>query len=117
MEKGYLIVQTYISRESYGVPDTKITLSDGRQFLTDENGFTRSIEIEAPDKILSESPGTETPFTLLNMTIEKEGFFTIELKNVQVFSSETSLQKVQMLPVPENGGGGTISYDFTQQNL
>ncbi|MBQ2967986.1 MAG: hypothetical protein IJE10_07725 [Clostridia bacterium] len=117
MEKGYLIVQTYVSRESFGVADTVITLSDGRRLVTDENGFTQSIDVDAPDKILSESPGAVNPFTLLDMTLEKEGYFTIELKNVQVFSGETTLQKVQMLPVPENGGGGTITYDFTQQNL
>ena len=117
MEKGYLVVQTYVSRESYGVPDTRITLGDGTTLTTDENGFTPKIEIEAPDKILTESPGATAPFTLLDMTLEKEGYFTIELKNVQVFSGETSVQQVQMLPIPENGGGGTISYDFTQQNL
>ncbi len=117
MEKGYLIVQTYVSRESFGVPETRITLEDGQILVTDENGFTPKIEIDAPDKILSESPGATAPYTLLDMTLEKEGYFTIELKNVQVFSGETSVQKVQMLPIPENGGGGTISYDFSQQNL
>lgn len=117
MEKGYLVVQTFVSRESYGVPEVEITLSDGRTFYTDENGFTTKAEVETPDKTLSESPGFDSPYTLLNMTLKKDGYFTIELKNVQVFSGETSLQKVQMLPIPENGGGGSITFDFTEQNL
>ena len=117
MEKGYLVVQTYVSRESYGVPEVEITLSDGRILYTDENGFTAKIEVDAPDKILSESPGFDSPYTLLDMTLKKDGYFTIELNNVQVFSDEISLQKVQMLPIPENGEDGTISFSFTEQNL
>ncbi len=117
LQIGYLLVQTFTSQESFGEKDVRISLSGGQTLFTDENGFTPKIEIEAPDKALSESPGNVSPYTLVDLTIEKEGFFTIIIRNVQIFAEETTLQKIQMLPIPENGGSGTIEYNLPQQNL
>lgn len=117
MEKGYLIVQTYLSEESYAVPGTLITLTDGRRFLTDENGFTEEISFDTPDKSMSQRPGNASPFKSIGVTAEKEGYFTIELNGVQIFATETTLQKIRMLPLPENGGEGTLTFDLPPQNL
>ena len=117
MEKGYLIVQTYLSEESYAVPGTLITLSDGRRFYTDENGFTETISFDTPDKSMSLSPGDPAPFKNISVTAEKDGYFTIQLNGVQIFATETTLQKIRMLPLPENGGAGTLTFDLPPQNL
>ena len=117
MEKGNLVVQVYLSEESYAVPGVKVTLSDGRILSTDENGFTNSVEFDTPDKIESQRPGNGTPYKNINMTLEKDGYFTIQLNNVQIFPEETTLQKVRFLPLPENGGSGTIVFDLQPQNL
>ena len=117
MEKGYLVVQTYLSEESFGVPGVLITLSDGRRLTTDENGFSQTVEFDTPDKVMSLRPGEATPYTSLNLTAEKEGYFTIKLNGVQIFATETTLQKIRMLPLPENGGGGTLTFDLQPQNL
>lgn len=117
MEKGYLIVQTYLSEESYAVPGTLITLTDGRRYLTDENGFTERISFDTPDKSMSLKPGFEAPFSVTEITAEKEGYFTIKLSGVQLFATETTLQKIRMLPLPENGGEGTLNFELPPQNL
>ncbi|MBR4030618.1 MAG: hypothetical protein IKJ06_04400 [Clostridia bacterium] len=120
MATGYLVVQTYLSRESYGVQDVRVELSSGKTLYTDENGFTEKIEINAPPREESEQPGNPgdaTPYTAVDITLAKEGYFTIIIRNVQIFAGETTLQPVQMLPLPENGGGGTIEYDLLPQNL
>ena len=46
MEKGYLVVQTFLSEESIAVPGAMITLSDGRKISTDENGFSPVVEFD-----------------------------------------------------------------------
>lgn len=117
MQQGYLVIQTYGSRESFGIKDSKVTVSSGDVLYTDENGFTATIALDAPDRELSESPGGATPYSLVDITVEKEGFFTIIIRNVQIFSGETTEQKVQMLSIPENGGSGTIEYNLPSQNL
>lgn len=117
MQDGYLTVQTFLSAESYGVEGVKVTLSDGRVLYTDENGFTETVVIEAPNKETGLKPDMGTPYTSIDITARKEGFFTIVLKNVQIFPTETTLQKIQMLPIPENGGGGEIIYTMPPQNL
>lgn len=117
MEKGYLVVQTYLSEESYGVPGTLITLSDGRKIVTDENGFSPTVEFDTPNKEMSLRPGESTPYTSISITVRKEGYFTIQLNGIQIFATETTLQKVRMLPLPENGGEGTLTFDLPPQNL
>ena len=120
MATGYLVVQTYLSRESFGVMDVEVRLSNGEIFYTDENGFTSKIPLETPPREASEQPGNPgdaTPYLALDITMRKEGYFTILIKNVQIFADETTLLPVQMLPLPENGGGGTIEYDLLPQNL
>lgn len=117
MEKGYLVVQTFLSEESIAVPGARITLSDGRKISTDENGFSPVVEFDTPDKVMSQRPGETAPYTSISITVEKEGYFTIKLNGVQIFATETTLQKVRMLPLPENGGGGTLTFDLQPQNL
>lgn len=117
MEKGYLVVQTFLSEESFGVSNVLITLSDGRKLSTDENGFTEIAEFSTPNREISMRPGEAVPYTNVSLTAEKEGYFTINLNGIQIFPTETTLQKIRMLPLPENGGGGTLTFDLAPQNL
>ena len=117
MEQGYLLVQAFGSRESFGEENVKVTVGGAETLFTDENGFTKTIALDAPNQALSESPGNASPYTSVDITVEKEGFYTIIIRNVQVFSGEVTQQQVQMLPVPENGEVRTVVYVLTPQNL
>ena len=117
LEQGYLLVQAFGSRESFGEKGVKVTVGGAETLFTDENGFTKTITLSAPNQALSESPGHPSPYTMVDITAEKEGFYTIVIKNVQIFSGEVTQQQVQMLPVPENGEVRTVVYVLTPQNL
>lgn len=117
LEQGYLLVQAFGSRESFGEKGVKVTVGGAETLFTDENGFTKTITLSAPNQALSESPGNPSPYTMVDITAEKEGFYTIVIKNVQIFSGEITQQQVQMLPVPENGEVRTVVYVLTPQNL
>lgn len=117
LEQGYLLVQAFGSRESFGEKGVKVTVGGAETLFTDENGFTKTITLSAPNQALSESPGNPSPYTMVDITAEKEGFYTIVIKNVQIFSREVTQQQIQMLPVPENGEVRTVVYVLTPQNL
>ncbi len=117
LEQGYLLVQAFGSRESFGEKGVKVTVGGAETLFTDENGFTKTITLSAPNQALSESPGNPSPYTMVDITAEKEGFYTIVIKNVQIFSGEVTQQQIQMLPVPENGEVRTGVYVLTPQNL
>lgn len=117
LEQGYLLVQAFGSRESFGEKGVKVTVGGAETLFTDENGFTKTITLSAPNQALSESPGNPSPYTMVDITAEKEGFYTIVIKNVQIFSGEVTQQQIQMLPVPENGEVRTVVYVLTPQNL
>lgn len=117
LEQGYLLVQAFGSRESFGEKGVKVTVGGAETLFTDENGFTKTITLSAPNQALSESPGNPSPYTMVDITAEKEGFYTIVIKNVQIFSGEVTQQQIQMLPVPENGEVRTVVYVLTPQIL
>ena len=83
MQKGSLLVRTYISNMLIPVIGVRVTVTEnngnGEEILafrvTDENGKTDIIEINAPDMELSlNSDNTEKPFTSVNIKVEKDGF-------------------------------------------
>lgn len=128
LQKGRLLVRTYISNMLIPIKNTRITVTqnngNGEEILafrlTDENGKTDIIEIDTPDIGLSlDQTNTTTPFTSVNIRVEKEGFVIFVIENVQIFADRLSEQNVEMIPLPENADYDEFNNVFivTPQNL
>ena len=127
MEKGFFAASAFTSGRILPVEGVEIYISrtdDGGEtllysLLTDENGNTPIFELDAPDMALSEKPGNVKPFSVYNVRAIKEGFFRTLIKDVQVFSGRTTVQNVDIIPLPENTTGidTTNTFIVLPQNL
>ncbi len=128
MQKGGLLVRTYISNMLIPVIGTRVTVTEnngnGVEILafriTDENGKTDIIQIDTPDMELSlNQNNTVKPYTSVDIKVEKEGFVIFTVKDVQIFADRLSEQNIEMIPLPENAEYDEYSntYIVTPQNL
>lgn len=71
--------------------------------LTEKNGRTPRLSLNAKSKELSMAPGNKNPFTAYNVSVEREGYYNNRYINVPVFQGITSIQPVELIPLSENG--------------
>ena len=82
---------------------TTSTSDDTYSLRTDADGLTSDIELTAPTKSFSLSPGSiELPFSEYVITVKKEGFKTAELNGTPIFDGVTSIQNVSLVPLSED---------------
>ena len=122
MSVGYIILNTTAAQKLIPVAETNITLSqngyENKIFMTDDSGKSPLFEINAPDTIYSEAPSPEEiPFSVVNITAEKEGFFTTIINDVQVFPERITTLYINMVPVPEFGSNTPLTINTPPQNL
>lgn len=127
MEKGFLGVTTFAAGRILPISGANVYVSQIKDekevllysLLTDENGNTPIVGIDAPDIELSERPGNEQPFALCNVRVIKDGFFRTVIKDVQVFAKRITIQNVDMTPLPESTEGINTTNTFVvlPQNL
>ena len=127
MEKGFLGVTTFAAGRILPISGANVYVSqieDGKEkllysLITDENGNTPIVSVEAPDMELSEKPGNFKPFSLINIRVIKDSFYRTIIKDVQVFANRITIQNVDMVPLPENTEGVNITNTFVvlPQNL
>lgn len=106
---GEITVQAYTARGARPVPEAAVIISknqNGKEnvvsfALTDADGRTSSISVPAPKKADSQAPSEILPFADYDITIRHPLFYTVTLKDVQVFGSEQTIQTVEMVPLPE----------------
>lgn len=79
---------------STGSPDTLI-----QETLTDKNGFSNRIILDAPRLEYSMDPSAMQPYSEYNVFVMAAGFETQEINSVQVFPEETALIEARLLPL------------------
>lgn len=121
MSIGYLILNTTAAQKIIPVAKTLITVTEkGKEttFVTDESGKTPVYETETPDISLSETPSAgETPFSVVDVKAEKTGFYTTEIKEVQIFPERVTTLYINMVPVPEFRENIPLMVNTPPQNL
>lgn len=115
MPTGLLQV-TVTTQESLPLENVKITITDGqtlkvledKALITDQNGQSRTIELETVSAQYSFDKDNLTvmPYKNYNLTLEKEGFIRGEIIGVQIFEGQLSLQRADLLPRPTDFGNG-----------
>lgn len=122
MSQGYLILNTTSAQKIIPVPNTTITIAqkgqENKVFMSDESGKTPLTTISTPEIALSEAPSPEeVPFSSVDVTAEKEGFFTTVVNGVQIFPERTTTLYVNMVPIPEFGENTPLTVETLPQNL
>ena len=126
-QNGYLTARVYTANESLPIKDAVVTViknDSGTTDIigkrtTDKNGLIVPIVISTPDESLSLEPGATDVFTLVDVRVDKEGYFTVYIKNVQIFAAQTTVADTPMIPLPDNQTYDDKAEEFveTPQNL
>ncbi len=125
--EGYLSVRSFTSEAQLPVGGVTFTvtrrLSDGVELIAvrigDESGRIAPLAIPAPDEAESQSPGTEHPFAVVDITAEHPEFERIIVENVQIFANITTDQNFALIPLAEQPEVWNLTEIFriTPQNL
>ncbi len=109
-QNGYLTARIYTSNSTLPIEGAVVTVMQtqgGRDNIigkrtTDKNGLITPITISAPDESLSLEPGSADVFAVVDARVDKEGFFTVIIKNVQIFAGQTTVVDTPLIPLPDN---------------
>lgn len=109
MATGRLQLQLWGAREAFPITTAYAVLTDRVSTQTvlsvilniDEDGHSQIIELEAPDRSYSLEEGSPiVPYSTYDLTVEAEGYQTINISGIQIFDGILALQEVAMLPLP-----------------
>ena len=106
-----LLFQLSTAREALPVQGARITVTDPANgethtLTTDSSGRTAALCVTAPPVDWSLVPDSaELPYSTYNALVEAEGYLSVEITGIQVFSGQQSLQPVEMNPTP----GGEVA--------
>ncbi len=111
---GYLKVMVTAADNALpieGATVTVTTVTGGNTTLlnkqtTNRSGETERIELPAPPKELSLTPGNSNTYAKYNVRVDFPGYYTIEHIDVPVFDGQVSMQPTQMIPLPLNEQNG-----------
>ena len=127
MQNGYLTARIYTSRGSFPVSEAVVTVTktqDSKTEIiarrtTDRNGQITPVAITAPDKSLSLEPGNNDVFTVVDVRVDHPLYYTVVIKNVQIFGGETTVVDTPLIPLPDNQAEDNASEEFVEspQNL
>lgn len=124
-QNGYLTSRIYTSSLPVeGATITVIKTENGKREIigkrtTDKNGLIAPITVSAPDGSLSLEPSDAVVFATVDVRVDKEGFYTVEIKDVQVFGGQTTVIDTPLIPLPDNQDYDGRAEEFveTPQNL
>lgn len=126
-QNGYIAARIYTSRGSLPIEGAVITVLEnigstkaivGKR-VTDRNGQIPLITVSTPNENLSQTPGNGNVFTLVDVRVDKPLFYTVLIKNVQVFAEQTTVIDTPLIPAIENEPYSNKAEEFTEtpQNL
>jgi len=105
---GYLKVMVTAADNALPIEGATVTVTSitgGNTTLinkqtTNSSGETERIELPAPPKELSLTPGNSNTYAKYNVSVDFPGYYTIENVDVPVFDGQVSMQPTQMIPLP-----------------
>ena len=120
MCNGTLRVQTYAARESAPVGNVRIRLRSAdsqsaqeMEFYTDGEGNALDLELPAPPASLSlEENATQRPYSVWDLTADKEGYQTLTLEGLQLFAGQMTLAQLEMRPMQRLGAPAPLPDSF-----
>ena len=126
-QNGYIASRIYTSRSLIPIRGAVVTVlrrnGDTMEIIgkrtTDRNGQIPLITISAPDENLSQNPGNSEVFSLVDVRIDEPRYYTVYIRDVQVFAGQTTVVDTPMIPLMENTFFDERTEEFVQtpQNL
>ncbi len=107
MGTGYLIIQARTADGALPLTGVRVRIKGHQgmvlhELITDENGETKQISLQAVDRRLSLDPSyTGIPYSTFKLEAEAEGFNSLHITGVQIFDGEKAIQPVTLIPMLE----------------
>lgn len=110
MDYGKLRVYVTTERQNRPVEGATVRITSENEpentieeVITDQNGQTPEIELEAPPVEYSMQPGANKPYSEYTIYITAPGYETMEVNGAEILSGELAIQNSRLIPVePEN---------------
>ena len=77
------------------------------ELQTDSSGQTEAVPLDAPPVEYSQEPGRPQPFSEYTVTVQAEGYRSVEVSAIDVFANVTALQEIRMEPLDISQKEGT----------
>jgi hypothetical protein len=106
-KSGVMTVRAYTAGGALPIPDATVRIFGAEEenkdvvfsLVTDEDGLTKSVTLPTPDISVSLDQNANVPaYSLYNVEIFKEGYYSKRLYNVPVFPETNSEQLISMIP-------------------
>ena len=127
MTTGYITVTVYTSRAQIPIQNAHVSVTSGEEAnpvlfgvrTTNNSGKTTNISVEAPSVELSLSPSDSKPFSVYTIKVSHPSYYSVTIKDVQVFANTQTVQNVELIPLEENSKPDerTLSQTTPVQNL
>lgn len=106
---GMLKVRCLIGDSDVPVDNCKVTIESATEgnektttLVTDSSGLTAVADVNAPPLAYSMNPSNNSPYSLYNVKVERQGFEDVYVQNVQVFPQRTALQDIKLIERNDN---------------
>ena len=77
------------------------------ELQTDSSGQTEAVTLDAPPVEYSQEPDRPQPFSEYTVTVQAEGYRSVEVSAIDVFANVTALQEIRMEPLDISQKEGT----------
>lgn len=120
-QTGYIKVMVNVGNKAMPIEGASVLITendDGKQILkyfgfTDKSGETPLIPLPAPPIENSEAPKGKNVYAVYDIRTDAPGYRTVINRGVPIFEGITSVQNVQLYPLP----GDTIEYIENEPDL
>ena len=110
MATGYIVVIVYTSRAQIPIQNAHVSVISGEETnqtllgvrTTNNSGKTTNISVETPSLELSLSPSDIKPFSVCTIKVSHPSYYSVTIKDVQIFANTQTVQKVELIPLEEN---------------
>ena len=122
---GRLVVRVSAASGAVPVPNATVIVRSSENGIpvrvlgvlrTDESGITFPLAIATPPLSESLTPGSNHPFSEISAEITADGYYTSVNINIPIYPGITSIQPVNLIPLPDSQIGKLPSQDVVFQN-
>lgn len=112
IDYGFIIVNVRAARNSIPIEGAMVTIMTRENDIVDiisieftnSSGVTPKLMLKTPPRAYSEEPGHDNPFAMYTIRTDKVGYYSVYNVNAAVYGGITSIQPVELLPLPDDTG-------------
>ena len=107
---GFIIVSVRTARGAIPIEGAMVTITgrDNNEIIsvefTNSSGMTPRLMVKAPPRTLSQTPEAGHPYAVYTVRTDKVGYFSASNINMIVYAGVTSIQPVELIPLPDDDG-------------